>query len=104
MKPRLSKPLPSLSPLVLAALALTPPAYAQTPPSLAVQFTAGQPTLSLTGTVGTVYSIQYATDLSATNVWMAKTLLQAQGTNNVWTDPTAPTPGQRFYRAVSAPA
>jgi len=33
-----------------------------------------------------------------------RTLLQAQGAGTVWTDPSAPTPGQRFYRAVSVPA
>jgi len=54
--------------------------------------------------VGTVYSIQYATGLSSTNQWVDRTLLQAQGASNLWTDPSAPTPGQRFYRAVSVPA
>src|SRR6266513_5618310 len=57
-----------------------------------------------TGGVGTVYSIQYATGLSSTNVWVDRTLLQAQGASNDWTDPSSPTPGQRFYRAVSVPA
>jgi formylglycine-generating enzyme required for sulfatase activity len=33
-----------------------------------------------------------------------RTLLQAQGGGTVWTDPSAPTLGQRFYRAVSVPA
>src|SRR5439155_15522107 len=32
------------------------------------------------------------------------TMPQAQGATNVWTDPLARTPGQRFYRAVSVPA
>ncbi len=54
--------------------------------------------------MGTVYSIQYATGLSSTNQWVDRTLLQAQGASNLWTDPSAPTPGQRFYRAVSVPA
>ena len=60
--------------------------------------------MSLTGGVGTVYSIQYATDLSPTNVWVDRTLVQAKGGGTVWTDPSSPTPGQRFYRAVSVPA
>jgi formylglycine-generating enzyme required for sulfatase activity len=59
--------------------------------------------LSLTGTVGTVYSIQYATNLSPTSQWTDRTLLKAQAGSNVWSDPTTPTPGQRFYRAVSVP-
>jgi len=36
-------------------------------PSLGLQFSAGQPILTITGTIGTVYSIQYASDLSPTN-------------------------------------
>ena len=60
--------------------------------------------MSLTGEVGTVYSIQYAPGISQTNQWVDRTLLQAQGAGNVWTDPSAPTPGQRFYRAVSVAA
>src|SRR5207245_1507437 len=39
-----------------------------------------------------------------TNVWVDRTLLEAQGASTDWTDPSAPTPGQRFYRAVSVPA
>src|SRR6266446_5256875 len=90
--------------LVFGVWAGAPNAFAQTPPSLGLRFSAGQPTLSLTGVVGTVYSIQYATGLSPTNLWVDRTLLQAQGAGNVWTDPSAPTPGQRFYRAVSVAA
>ena len=69
-----------------------------------MRFSAGQPTLSLTGAVGTVYSIQFATGLSSSNLWVDGTLLQAQDASNTWTDPSARTPGQRFYRAVSVPA
>jgi len=60
--------------------------------------------VSLTGEVGTVYSIQYATGLSSTNQWVDRTLLQAKSAGTVWPDPTAPSPGQRFYRAVSIAA
>jgi len=54
--------------------------------------------------VGSIYSIQYASDLSPTSHWTDRTLLQEQGGSIVWTDPSAPTPSQRFYRAVSVPA
>ena len=104
MKTRSSKLVRLLSVLFLAVWAAAPRATAQSRPSLGLRFSAGQPTLSLTGTVGTVYSIQYATGLSATNQWVDRTLLQAQGAGTVWTDPSAPRPGQRFYRAVSVPA
>jgi formylglycine-generating enzyme required for sulfatase activity len=104
MKRRISNLVRFLSLLFLAVCAVAPRASAQPRPSLGLGFTAGQLTLSLTGEVGTVYSIQYATDLSSTNLWVDRTLLQAKGGGNVWTDPSAPTPGQRFYRAVSVPA
>jgi hypothetical protein len=78
--------------------------YESLQPRLGLRFSAGQPTLSLTGMVGTVYSIQYAAVLSSSNLWVDRTLLQAQGAGTAWTDPSAPTPGQRFYRAVSVPA
>jgi sulfatase modifying factor 1 len=88
----------------LAVWAGTPRAPAQPRPSLALQVNSGQPTLSLTGAVGTVYSIQYTTGLSTTNLWVDRTLLQAQGSGSVWTDPSAPAPSQRFYRAVTVAA
>src|SRR5258708_27376584 len=104
MTTRISKLIGLLSVLFLTVWALVPWASAQTPPSLGVQISTGQPTLSLTGEVGTVYSIQYATGLSPTNLWVDRTLLQSQSASDVWTDPSIPTPGQRFYRAVSVPA
>jgi formylglycine-generating enzyme required for sulfatase activity len=104
MKRRISNLVRFLSLLFLAVCAVAPRASAQPRPSLGLGFSAGQPTLSLTGTVGTVYSIQYATGLSPTNLWVDRTLLRAQGASEVWTDPSAPSTGQRFYRAVSVPA
>src|SRR6266700_5609065 len=104
MKKRCSRHVRFLCILFLAVWALTPPASAQPRPGLALRISAGQPTLSLTGEVGTVYSIQYATGLSSTNLWVDRTLLQAQGASTLWTDPSAPSTGQRFYRAVSVAA
>jgi formylglycine-generating enzyme required for sulfatase activity len=90
--------------LALAVWAVAPMASAQPQPSLGLRFSAGHPILSLGGVTGTVYSIQYATGLSPTNLWLERTLLQAQSASNVWSDPSDPTPAQRFYRAVSVPA
>ncbi len=104
MKTRLSNLVRFLSILFLAVWALAPQASAQPRPSLGLGFSAGQPTVSLTGAVGTVYSIQYATDLSPTNLWVDRTLLQAKGASDVWADPSVPTPGRRFYRALSVAA
>src|SRR5260370_9859468 len=103
MKEQFSKHIGVFCPLCSVLLAVAPQASAQPRPSLGLRFSVGQPTLSLTGEVGTVYSIQYATGLSATNVWVERTLLEAQGASNDWRDPSSPTPGQRFYRAVSVP-
>src|SRR6266566_4065747 len=104
MNTRCSKLVRFLSVLWLIVWAVAPRAAAQTPPSLGLRFSAGHPSVSLTGEVGTVYSIQYAPDPSQTNQWVDRTLLQAQSAGNVWTDPSAPTPGRRFYRAVSVAA
>src|SRR6266568_125729 len=104
MKTRCSKVVGLLSVLWLMVWAVAPRASAQSRPSLGLRFSGGQPTLILTGEVGTVYSIQYATGLSSTNLWVDRTLLQAEGASNVWTDPSAPSTGQRFYRAVSVAA
>src|SRR6266496_1966307 len=104
MKTRSSKLVRFLSVVCVAAWGPGPHATAQTSPSLGIQVNAGGPTLSLTGMVGTVYSIQYANDLSPTNTWVDRTLLQAKGDGNVGTDPSAPSTGQRFYRAVSVPS
>src|SRR6266487_5811676 len=102
MKTRSSTLVRFLSVLCVAAWAPAD-AAAQTLPSLGIQINAGGPSLSLTGMVGTVYSIQYANDLSPTNTWVDRTLLQAGGDGDVWTDRSAPSTGQRFYRAVSVP-
>jgi len=106
MKTRLSKLLPffSLLSAIVWIVMPTTHAFAQTRPTLGLQFVAGQPTLSLTGVVGTVYSIQYATNISPPTVWVDRTLLQAQGNTNIWSDPSSPAPPQRFYRAVSVVA
>jgi hypothetical protein len=93
-----------LAGLFLTVWALAPRASAQAPPRIDLQFSAGQPTLSLSGAAGTVYSIQYAADLSSSKVvWVDRTLVQAKASGTVWADPSAPTPGQRFYRAISVP-
>src|SRR5215510_14869825 len=76
--------------------------WAQVPPTLSVQINASRPTLSLTGPTGTVYAIQYSSNLFPTSTWVDRTLLQARDEGAVWSDPSAPAPGQRFYRAVSA--
>jgi eukaryotic-like serine/threonine-protein kinase len=83
-----------------AVWAMAPRAYAQTPAELGIQTYAG---LTITGTVGTVYSIEYVTDLAQTNTagaWRCLEFLQLPASPYLWADKSAPATGQRFYRAV----
>jgi Sulfatase-modifying factor enzyme 1 len=90
-----------LASLLLGAMALpllTPPrASAQTPPGLNLQLYAG---LSITGAVGTVYSIEYVTDLAQTNSWRCLEFLQPPASPYLWADKSAPATGRRFYRST----
>ena len=89
-----------LAVLCLAVWAVGPRASAQTPPGLDLQLYAG---LTITGAVGTVYSIEYVTDLAQTNnpsAWRCLEFLQLPASPYLWADKSAPATGQRFYRAV----
>ena len=104
MRTRYSKHIRFL--LYLAVWAAGPQAGAQTPAQLELQLYAG---LSITGLVGTVYQIQYVTDLAQTNnanSWRCVEFLQLPASPYLWTDKSAPATGRRFYRAVkfAAPA
>jgi len=95
MKTRFSKRLRFLSILCWAALAGAPRTPAQTP--LNIQMYAG---LSITGAVGTVYSVEYVTDLAQTNSWRTLEFLQPPASPFLWADKSAPAMGRRFYRAA----
>jgi formylglycine-generating enzyme required for sulfatase activity len=58
--------------------------------------------LSITGAVGTVYSMEYVTDLAQTNnasAWRCLEFLQLPASPYLWADKSAPATGKRFYRA-----
>ncbi len=100
MKTRSSKPVRFLSLLCLAVWGAGPRTDAQTQAELDVQLYAG---LTITGTVGTVYSIEYVTDLAQTNnasAWRCLEFLQLPAGPYLWADKSAPATGKRFYRAV----
>ena len=104
MKTRPSKHLRSLSVLCWAIWAVGPQSSAQTPPVLDLQLYAG---LTITGAVGTVYQIQYVTDLVQTSnasAWRCLEFLQLTANPYLWTDKSTPATGRRFYRAVVFPA
>jgi len=72
---------------------------AQTPPVLNLQMYAG---VTVTGAVGTVYSIEYVTDLAQTNnpsAWRCLEYLQLAASTYLWADKSSPATSQRFYRA-----
>jgi formylglycine-generating enzyme required for sulfatase activity len=78
-------------------LALAPQTRAQTTPGLNLQLYAG---LSITGAVGTVYSVEYVTDLAQTNSWRTLEFLQLPASPYLWADKSAPATGRRFYQAA----
>src|SRR5439155_4093654 len=98
MKTRSSKLVRFLSLLCVAVWAVGPRAVAQTAAGLDIQLYAG---LTITGAVGTVYSIEYVTDLSRTNAWRCLDFLRLPATNYLWVDPSPSATGRRFYRAVA---
>jgi formylglycine-generating enzyme required for sulfatase activity len=100
MKIRFSRVIRFLSVLCVAVWAVAPRTSGQTPAELNIQLYAG---LNITGAVGTIYQIQYVTDLGQTNEndWRCLTYLQLPSPNYLWFDPTAPATGQRFYRATA---
>src|SRR5262245_27207549 len=72
-------------------------AFAQTPAALDINL---YPGLTITGSVGTVYSIEYVTDLSQKNAWRSLEFFQLPATNYLWIDSSALATSRRFYRAV----
>jgi len=97
MMTRFSNHVRFLSSFCWAALAVGSRAPAQTPPGLSLQLYAG---LTITGAVGTVYSVEYVTDLAQTNSWRCLEFLQPPASPYLWADKSAPATGKRFYRAV----
>jgi formylglycine-generating enzyme required for sulfatase activity len=101
MSLRISKPVRFLSVLGLVVWGAGPLAGAQTPAALGIQTYAG---LTITGAVGTVYSIEYVTDLGQTNTasaWRCLEFLQLPASPYLWADKSGPATGRRFYRAVA---
>jgi formylglycine-generating enzyme required for sulfatase activity len=74
---------------------------AQTSAGLYIRDYAG---LTITGTVGTVYSIEYVSDLAQTDDWRCLEYLRLPASPYLWTDTSAPMSGKRYYRAVTMEA
>jgi formylglycine-generating enzyme required for sulfatase activity len=76
-----------------------------TPPvRLNLQLYAGNAGLTITGAVGTAYSVEYLSDLDQANnagAWRFLNLLQPPTSPYLWIDGATPATGQRFYRAAA---
>jgi formylglycine-generating enzyme required for sulfatase activity len=103
MKTRSSKHIRLLTGLYLALLATSPWAAAQTQAELELHTYAG---LTITGTIGRVYSIEFVTDLTdpSQSDWQCLEFLQLPASPYLWVDKSAATTGKRFYRAVAMEA
>src|SRR5512137_1905701 len=101
MKTRFSKFARFTSMLGLLACAEPSRATAQSQAGLDIQLCAG---LTVTGAVGTLYQIEYVTDLAQTNTpsaWRCLEFLQLPASPYLWADKSTPATGRRFYRAVA---
>ena len=86
----ISIPCSFLPALTFALWAAVPRAVCQTDVGLSIQTYAG---LSITGAVGTVYTVQYTTDLAQSNDWRAAGIVQLPSNPYLWVDTAAPTTG-----------
>lgn len=87
--------------LLFSLLAGVNSAFSQAPASLTLAL---HPGLNISGAVGTVYSIEYVTDISQTNnpgAWKCLEYLHLPANPHYWSDKSSPATGQRFYRAVA---
>src|ERR1700733_13042152 len=94
MRPRIAIIASLLLGITPLSLVNPPSSRAQTP-GLNIQLYAS---LSISGAVGTVFSVEYVTDLAQTNSWRFLVFLQLPASPYLWTDKSAPATGQRFYR------
>ena len=83
----------------LGPWAVEPRADAQISATLSIQTYAG---LTITGAVGTVYTVQYATNLTQPD-WRGAGLVQLPSSPYLWVDTAVAATGRSFYRAVEGP-
>jgi formylglycine-generating enzyme required for sulfatase activity len=76
-------------------------ARAQTQAVLGVRLSEAYATVTISGAVGSAWTIQYAGSLAPTNVWLALTNITLPSSPYSLVDTTSPLATQRFYRAVS---
>jgi hypothetical protein len=72
-------------------------------PTLQAAAPGGQASVTISGTPGVTYLIQYVDALSGLNNWQSLTNLTIPSSPYTWTDPTTPLASKRFYRAIVVP-
>ena len=77
---------------------------AGTTPGLDIAMESGFPTLSLTGTVGAAYQVEYVSLLPTPGCWTLLTNAQLNASPLVLQDSGVTNKNQRYYRAVGLPA
>ncbi len=85
--------------LCMFAASATQQGAAQTAPAMDVQNYAG---VTITGSIGTVYSIEYVSDLAHTNdpyAWRCLEFLRLPASPYLWVDRSDPLSEKRYYRA-----
>ena len=87
--------------LCAASLVLAPCSLAQSPPALSVQVSNASVRLSITGDVGSSYTIQYRTGLCQTNHWQFLTNLTPLSSSPYLVVDASPATNSRFYQAFS---
>jgi formylglycine-generating enzyme required for sulfatase activity len=95
------KPALRVAAVLILGCTVNPMATAQIPAGLDLQVYAG---LTITGAVGTVYSVEYVAELAQTNnpgAWRCLEFLQLPASPYLWVDKSAPATAKRFYRAVA---
>ncbi len=58
--------------------------------------------LTITGSVGTICSVESVTNLAPSNAWLTVTSFVASGGENRWSYPVSPESGSRFFRVASS--
>ncbi len=79
----------------------------KTPTALSIGLTQPPPAfpqVTIGGLTGQIYGIQATTTpLAASNTWVGMTNQTLPASTDIWTDPSQPTNGQKFYRALPGP-
>jgi formylglycine-generating enzyme required for sulfatase activity len=82
--------------LILEILTFSPALWAQAGPGVTANLYCG---LTITGTVGSGYTVQYVTNLAQTNDWQTLTNLVLASSPCLWVDTSTPE-STRFYRVI----